>query len=65
MDSYCNIHGKYAQHFWSDNLKGKDLLYGLVAKFLATDPEIRVRSPVLADYLRSRGSGTGSTQPRE
>jgi hypothetical protein len=33
--------------------------------FLATDPEVRVRFPVLPDFLRSSGSGTGSTQPRE
>jgi hypothetical protein len=25
----------------------------------------RVRFPVLSDFLRSKGSGTGSTQPRE
>jgi hypothetical protein len=25
----------------------------------------RVRSPTLADFLRSNGSGTGSTEPRE
>jgi hypothetical protein len=27
--------------------------------------EVRVRFPVLPDFLRSSGSGTGSTQPRE
>jgi hypothetical protein len=32
---------------------------------LATDPEVWVRFPALPDFLRSRGSGTGSTQPRE
>jgi hypothetical protein len=31
-------------------------------KFLATD---QVRFPVLPDFLRSSGSGTGSTQPYE
>jgi hypothetical protein len=30
-----------------------------------TDPETRVRFPALPDFLRSSGSGTGSTQPRE
>jgi hypothetical protein len=35
------------------------------SEFLATDPEARVRFPTLPDYLRSSGSGTGSTQPRE
>jgi hypothetical protein len=40
-------------------------LYGLVLRFLATDPEVRVRIPALPDFLRSSGSGTGSTQPRD
>jgi hypothetical protein len=40
-------------------------LCGLVSEFLATDPEIRVRFPALPYFLRSSGSGTGSTQPRE
>jgi hypothetical protein len=35
------------------------------SEFLATDPEVRVRFPVLPDFLRSSGSATGSTQPRE
>jgi hypothetical protein len=34
-------------------------------EFLATDPEFRVRFLALPDFLRSSGSGTGSTQPRE
>jgi hypothetical protein len=29
------------------------------SEFLATDPEVRVRFPVLPDFLRSSGSGTG------
>jgi hypothetical protein len=33
--------------------------------FVATDQRSRVRSPGLPDFLRSSGSGTGSTQPRE
>jgi hypothetical protein len=40
------------------NLRNQDF-------FLATDPEVRVRFPALPDFLRSSGSGTGSTQPRE
>jgi hypothetical protein len=41
-----------------------------VVRVLATDPEARVRSPALPDFLgkkkeNSSGSGTGSTQPRE
>jgi hypothetical protein len=35
------------------------------SEFLAIDPEVRVRFPALTDFLRSSGSGTGSTQPRE
>jgi hypothetical protein len=34
------------------------------SEFLATDPEVPVRFPALPDFLRSRGSGTGFTQPR-
>jgi hypothetical protein len=34
-------------------------------KFLATDPEVLLQFPALPDFLRSSGSGTGSTQPRE
>jgi hypothetical protein len=30
--------------------------------FLATNPEFRVRFPALRNFLRSSGSGTGSTQ---
>jgi hypothetical protein len=33
--------------------------------FLATDPEVRVRSPALPNFLRGSGFGTGFTQPRE
>jgi hypothetical protein len=36
-----------------------------ISEFLATDPEVWVRFPALPDFLRDRGSGTGSTQPRE
>jgi hypothetical protein len=37
----------------------------LGSEFLFTDPEVRVRFPALPDFMRSSGSGTGSTQPRE
>jgi hypothetical protein len=40
-------------------------LCGLVSEYLATDPEVQVRFPALPDFLRSSGSGTGFTQPRE
>jgi hypothetical protein len=32
------------------------------SEFLATDPEVRVRLPVLPDFRRSSGFGTGFTQ---
>jgi hypothetical protein len=35
------------------------------SEFLAKDPEARLRFPPLLDFLRSSGSGTGSTQPRK
>jgi hypothetical protein len=35
------------------------------SELLATDPEVRIRFPALPDFLSSRESGTGSTQPRE
>jgi hypothetical protein len=35
------------------------------SEFLLTDPELRVQFPALSDFLRSSGSGTGSTQPSE
>jgi hypothetical protein len=35
------------------------------SEFLATDPEVSGSIPALRDFLRSSGSGTGSTQPRE
>jgi hypothetical protein len=34
-------------------------------EFLAADPEVRVRFLALPDFLKSSGSGTGSTKPRE
>jgi hypothetical protein len=40
-----------------------DRLCGLLD--LATDPEVRVRFPALPAFLRSSGSGAGSTQPRD
>jgi hypothetical protein len=35
------------------------------SEILGTDPEVQIRFLVLLDFLRSSGSGTGSTQPRE
>jgi hypothetical protein len=36
-----------------------------IVQFLATDLEVRVRFRALPDFLRTSGSGTGSTQPHE
>jgi hypothetical protein len=44
---------------------GRQLRKLTLTLFLATDPEVRVRFPALPDFLRSYGSGTRSTQPRE
>jgi hypothetical protein len=62
LRSISDVFGKYAVFLfalrpdrpplWSD-------------EFLATGPEVRVRFPTLPDFLRSNGSGTGPTQPRE
>jgi hypothetical protein len=41
--------------------KKVDRLCGQWPEFLATDPEVRVRFLALPDFLRSSGSGTGST----
>jgi hypothetical protein len=35
------------------------------SELLATDPEVRIPFPALPDFLRSSGSGMGSTRPRE
>jgi hypothetical protein len=37
----------------------------MTAEFLITDPEVRPQFPALPDFLKSGGSGTGFTQPRE
>jgi hypothetical protein len=42
-----------------------DRLCGLVVEFMAIDLEVWVRFPALPDFLKSSGSGTGSTQLRE
>jgi hypothetical protein len=38
---------------------------GQWSKFLAADPDVRVRFQAIPDFLRSSESGMGSTQPRE
>jgi hypothetical protein len=47
------------------NVKARTSSVVQLSEFLATDPEVRVLFPALPDFLRSSGSGTGSTQPRE
>jgi hypothetical protein len=47
----CSVEGIASVVYWPE--------------FLATGPEVRVRFHALPDFLRSSGSGTGSTQPRE
>jgi hypothetical protein len=62
-------------HFWYPEMETIPIImsYTLIkstafvvywSKFLATDPEARVRFPALRER-KSSGSGTGSTQPRE
>jgi hypothetical protein len=46
--------------FWSRIEQHRPLQW---SEFLATDPQVQVRFPALPDFLRSSGSGTGSTQP--
>jgi hypothetical protein len=43
----------------------KPPLWSSGQEFLAADPVVHVRFPALPDFLRSSGSGTGSTQPPE
>jgi hypothetical protein len=54
-----DIHDSFSIHFMFLGTRVR------LSEFLATDPEVRVRFPALPDFLRSGGSGTGSTQPRE
>jgi hypothetical protein len=35
------------------------------SEFLTTDPDVRVLFSALLHFLKSSGSGTGTTQPRE
>jgi hypothetical protein len=58
-------HYKLCQSILAWNKNIAERLGGLVVEFLATDPNDRVRFQVLPDFLRSSGSGTGFTQPRE
>jgi hypothetical protein len=39
--------------------------FGLVVEFLATDPGVPGSILALPGFLRSSGSGMGSTQPRD
>jgi hypothetical protein len=48
---------------WQLSQKGLSLLdiKDRLCDLVATDPEVRFRFKALPDFLRSRGSGTGST----
>jgi hypothetical protein len=50
---------------YADAIVLLDRLCGLVVEFPATDPKVPLSIPALLDFLRSSGSGTWSTQPRE
>jgi hypothetical protein len=45
--------------------KTSEIIEEYRVRVLATDPEARVRFPALPHFLRSSGSGRGSTQPHE
>jgi hypothetical protein len=47
------------------NVKLANRLCGLVVRVPGYRSEVRVRFPALPDFLKSSGSGTGSTQPRD
>jgi hypothetical protein len=49
----------------SSSSSSTTVLWSSWAEFQATDPEVRVRFPVLPNFLRSIGFGTGPTQPRK
>jgi hypothetical protein len=57
----------FKQHMGFKSKRTFKLISSLVqwSEFLATDPGVRVRLPALPEFLRSSGSGMGSTQPRE
>jgi hypothetical protein len=56
------VNRRFREIYW---LTFCGLRLSLWSEFVATDPEVLVRFPALPDFLRTRGSGTGSTQPRE
>jgi hypothetical protein len=71
---WCRLHWRHP-HKWQGTSEGgtwttsahrwDNIFYSWMYKwseFLATDPEVKVRFPVLTDFLRSSGTGTGSTQ---
>jgi hypothetical protein len=47
-------------HLWSSGQS-----FWLQSEFLVTDREVQIRFSALPDFLRSNGSGTGSTQPHD
>jgi hypothetical protein len=69
----CTTHQLYMCHFGTlefiqVSIPLRDRLCGLVVRvpvYRSKGPEVRVRFPALPNFLRSTGSGTGATQPRE
>jgi hypothetical protein len=57
------IHSQSPYNILSGGLRSASAVQWSV--FLATNPEVRVRFQALPNFLRSSGSGTGSTEPRE
>jgi hypothetical protein len=63
---YVELYSELLQKFLSiENNISFDRLCGLGSKFLAANPEVRVRFPALSHFLSSSVFGTGSTQRHE
>jgi hypothetical protein len=61
----CGSHGRWVHITFFASVREGYLMSLLVSRDRLCGPEVRVRFPTLPDFLRSSGSGTGSTQPRE
>jgi hypothetical protein len=73
---FCTCNGNETRRYFAISVRVAQSLWPLVqepsnasvvywSEFLATDAEVRVWFSALLDFLRSSGSGTRSTQPRE
>jgi hypothetical protein len=66
LGSFSFLHSSYSNHYYCCYYYYYYYrLCGLVVTVLATDLGVRVRFSAIPHFLRSSGSGTGSTQPRE